>query len=271
MLKRPAVGANSRIAMINKRFREEEETTAPSPPPSTPRSIDKFVHSKRDELQNTHTHKRDRREIARRTRIGSLPHGVSKHGNEWRLPISGIPTQPEESLLACLLAAARKRRNWTQECDPNASIIARQKDLISTCDCASSSWRDAAHRERKDLSNVFCDDGEACFPSPPILLLCRGSLSLTLGLELLLAGRRNKRKCVKRKEGKRVLFFCLFVVGEDDYRLLLMVPGGGSGGNGRRFPGFPAPSTVCILFFSPPFPRPTDRPRRTCTLASVPQ
>lgn len=56
MLKRPAVGASSRIAMINKRFREEEETTAPSPPPSTPRSIDKFAHSKRDELQNTHTH-----------------------------------------------------------------------------------------------------------------------------------------------------------------------------------------------------------------------
>lgn len=211
MLKRPAVGANSRIAMINKRFREEEETTAPSPPPSTPRSIDKFVHSKRDELQNTHTHKRDRREIARRTRIGSLPHEVSKHGNEWRLPISGIPTQPEESLLACLLAAARKRRNWTQECDPNASIIARQKDLISTCDCASSSWRDAAHRERKDLSNVFCDDGEACFPSPPILLLCRGSLSHTLGLEPLLAGRRNKRKCVKRKEGRKESACCLFV------------------------------------------------------------
>lgn len=107
MLKRPAVGASSRIAMINKRFREEEETTAPSPPPSTPRSIDKFAHSKRDELQNTHTYKRDRREIARRTRIGSLPHEVSKHGNECRLPISGIPTQPEESLLACLPLRAR--------------------------------------------------------------------------------------------------------------------------------------------------------------------
>jgi hypothetical protein len=112
ILKRPAVVASSRIAMINKRYGEEEETTAPSPPPSTPRSIDKFAHSKSDELQNTQTHKRDRREIARRTRIGSLPHEVSKHGNECRLPISGIPNQPEESLLA----AARKRGNRTQEC-----------------------------------------------------------------------------------------------------------------------------------------------------------
>lgn len=176
--------------------------------------------------------------------------------------------------LACLLACRRAQETkldtrMRSECFNNSKTGGSH--LISTCDCASSSWRDAAHRERKDLSNVFCDDGEACFPSPPILLLCRGSLSLTLGLELLLAGRRNKRKCVKRKEGKRVLFFCLFVVGEDDYRLLLMVPGGGSSGNGRRFPGFPAPSTVCILFFSPPFPRPTDRPRRTCTLGSVPQ
>jgi hypothetical protein len=94
--------------MINKRFREEEETTAPSPPPSTPRSIDKFAHSKRDELQNTQAQKRDRREIARRTRIGSLPHEVPKHGNECRLPISGIPTQPEESLLACRCAQETK-------------------------------------------------------------------------------------------------------------------------------------------------------------------
>jgi len=127
------------------------------------------------------------------------------------------------------------------------------------------------HTEREKICRTFSVTMEKLVFRLRRFFCCVADLSLTLGLELLLAGRRNKRKCVKRKEGKRVLFFCLFVVGEDDYRLLLMVPGGGSGGNGRRFPGFPAPSTVCILFFSPPFPRPTDRPRRTCTLASVPQ
>jgi hypothetical protein len=67
------------------------------------------------------------------------------------------------------------------------------------------------HTEREGLSNVFCDHGEACFPSPPILLSFRGTLSLSLGLELLLAGRRNKRKCVKTKEGRKARVVSLFV------------------------------------------------------------
>jgi len=130
------------------------------------------------------------------------------------------------------------------------------------------------HTEREKICRTFSVTMGSLFSvSANSSVVSRISLSRSRAGASSGWSQKQKKVCEKegRKEGKRVLFVCLFVVGEDDYRLLLMVPGGGSSGNGRRFPGFPAPSTVCILFFSPPFPRPTDRPRRACTLASVPQ
>jgi hypothetical protein len=178
ILKRPAVGASSRIAMINKRYGEEEETTAPSPPPSTPRSIDKFAHSKRDELQNTQTHKRDRREIARRTRIGSLPHEVSKHGNECRLPISGIPNQPEESLLACLPPRARDETGHKNA--PNAAII-EDRRISSALVIARRRRRGGMlHTEREMISRAFSVTMEKLVFRVRRFLCCVADLSLSL-------------------------------------------------------------------------------------------
>lgn len=179
MLKRPAVGANSRIAMINKRFREEEETTAPSPPPSTPRSIDKFVHSKRDELQNTHTHTNETEEKSHGERESarclmkylSMATDGDCRSQEFR----------HNRKRACLLAAARKRRNWTQECDPNASIIARQEDLISSVLVIARRRRGGMpHTEREKICRTFSVTMEKLVFRLRRFFCCVADLSLSL-------------------------------------------------------------------------------------------
>jgi hypothetical protein len=164
---------------------------------------------------------------------------------------------------ACLPPRAREETGHKNA--PNAAII-EDRRISSALVIARRRRRRGGmlHTEREMICRTFSVTMEKLVFRVRRFFCCVADLSLSHSRAGASSGwsRKQKKVCENegRKEGKRVLFLCFFVVGEDECRMLLMVPGGGSSGNGRRFPGFPAPSTVCILFFSPPFPRPTDRP-----------